>query len=59
MQLALSFKYFPPSAACSATLCVSLDCQARGHVIRVYTPIWEGEGAGGFRVVVGASQGAV
>lgn len=46
MQLALVlYKYFP-LVACSDFMRIALECQQRGHQIRVYTLIWEGDAAG-------------
>ena len=53
MQLAfILYKYFPFGGLQRDFLRIALECQARGHSIRVYTPIWEGERPTGFDVVV-------
>ena len=53
MQLAfILYKYFPFGGLQRDFMRIALECQARGHVIRVYTPIWEGEVPAGFEVVV-------
>ncbi|MHA6492288.1 glycosyltransferase family 4 protein [Pseudomonas borbori] len=53
MQLAfILYKYFPFGGLQRDFLRIALECQARGHAIRVYTPIWEGEVPTGFEVVV-------
>ena len=51
MQLAFVFyKYFPFGGLQRDFMRIALECQARGHAIRVYTPIWEGEVPAGFDV---------
>ena len=40
------------SAVCSATSRIALECQRRGHTIRVYAMIWEGEVPDGFEVLI-------
>jgi len=53
MQLAfILYKYFPYGGLQRDFLRIALECQQRGHAIRVYTPIWEGEVPAGFEVVV-------
>lgn len=52
MQLAfILYKYFPFGGLQRDFLRIALECQRRGHAIRVYTPIWEGEVPAGFEVV--------
>ena len=52
MQLAfILYKYFPFGGLQRDFMRIALECQARGHAIRVYTPIWEGEVPEGFDVV--------
>ena len=53
MQLAfILYKYFPYGGLQRDFMRIALECQTRGHAIRVYTPIWEGEVPAGFEVVV-------
>lgn len=53
MQLAfVLYKYFPFGGLQRDFLRIALECQARGHAIRVYTPIWEGDVPAGFDVRV-------
>ncbi|MBF7729857.1 glycosyltransferase family 4 protein [Pseudomonas sp. N040] len=53
MQLAfVLYKYFPYGGLQRDFLRIALECQQRGHAIRVYTPIWEGEVPAGFDVRV-------
>ncbi|WP_339080274.1 glycosyltransferase family 4 protein [Pseudomonas sp. TMP9] len=53
MQLAfILYKYFPFGGLQRDFMRIALECQARGHAIRVYTPIWEGDVPAGFEVVV-------
>ncbi|MEO4045475.1 glycosyltransferase family 4 protein [Pseudomonas sp. CAU 1711] len=53
MQLAfVLYKYFPFGGLQRDFMRIALECQARGHAIRVYTPIWEGEVPAGFDVRV-------
>ncbi|MBS7662265.1 glycosyltransferase family 4 protein [Pseudomonas lalucatii] len=53
MRLAfILYKYFPYGGLQRDFLRIALECQRRGHAIRVYTPIWEGEVPAGFEVVV-------
>ena len=51
MQLAfILYKYFPFGGLQRDFLRIAKECQARGHSIRVYTPIWEGDIPQGFDV---------
>ncbi|RJG13186.1 glycosyltransferase [Pseudomonas cavernicola] len=53
MQLAfVLYKYFPFGGLQRDFMRIALECQRRGHVIRVYTLIWEGEVPEGFEVLV-------
>ncbi|MGL4315191.1 MAG: glycosyltransferase family 4 protein [Pseudomonas sp.] len=53
MQLAfVLYKYFPFGGLQRDFMRIALECQQRGHAIRVYTPIWEGEVPAGFDVRV-------
>lgn len=53
MRLAfILYKYFPFGGLQRDFMRIALECQGRGHSIRVYTPIWEGEIPEGFEVVV-------
>ncbi len=53
MQLAfVLYKYFPFGGLQRDFMRIALECQQRGHAIRVYTPIWEGEVPPGFDVRV-------
>ncbi|WP_339515887.1 glycosyltransferase family 4 protein [Pseudomonas sp. RL_15y_Pfl2_60] len=53
MRLAfILYKYFPFGGLQRDFMRIALECQQRGHSIRVYTPIWEGEIPEGFEVVV-------
>lgn len=53
LQLAfILYKYFPYGGLQRDFLRIALECQRRGHQIRVYTPIWEGAKPEGFEVVV-------
>lgn len=53
MRLAfILYKYFPFGGLQRDFMRIALECQRRGHEIRVYTPIWEGEVPAGFEVVV-------
>ncbi|MCQ4346319.1 glycosyltransferase family 4 protein [Pseudomonas stutzeri] len=53
MQLAfVLYKYFPFGGLQRDFLRIAQECQRRGHAIRVYTPIWEGEVPAGFDVRV-------
>lgn len=46
------YKYFPYGGLQRDFMRIALECQRRGHAIRVYTPIWEGEVPAGFDVRV-------
>lgn len=51
MQLAfILYKYFPFGGLQRDFMRIALECQRRGHHIRVYTLIWEGETPPGFDV---------
>lgn len=51
MQLAfVLYKYFPFGGLQRDFLRIALECQRRGHAIRVYCLIWEGEVPPGFEV---------
>lgn len=51
MQLAfVLYKYFPFGGLQRDFMRIALECQRRGHAIRVYTPIWQGEVPPGFDV---------
>ncbi len=53
MQLAfVLYKYFPFGGLQRDFMRIALECQRRGHAIRVYTLIWEGEVPAGFEVQV-------
>lgn len=53
MRLAfILYKYFPFGGLQRDFMRIALECQRRGHSIRVYTPIWEGEVPEGFDVIV-------
>lgn len=53
MQLAfVLYKYFPYGGLQRDFMRIALECQRRGHAIRVYTPIWEGDVPPGFDVRV-------
>lgn len=53
MQLAfVLYKYFPFGGLQRDFMRIALECQRRGHSIRVYTLIWEGEVPEGFEVQV-------
>ncbi|MBA1273564.1 glycosyltransferase family 4 protein [Stutzerimonas azotifigens] len=53
MQLAfILYKYFPFGGLQRDFMRIALECQRRGHAIRVYTMIWEGEVPEGFEVLV-------
>ena len=53
MQLAfVLYKYFPFGGLQRDFMRIALECQRRGHSIRVYTLIWEGEVPEGFEVLV-------
>ena len=54
MQLAfILYKYFPFGGLQRDFMRIALECQQRGHTIRVYTLIWEGEIPDGFDVRIG------
>lgn len=46
------YKYFPFGGLQRDFLRIALECQRRGHAIRVYTMSWEGEVPEGFEVLV-------
>ena len=53
MQLAfVLYKYFPFGGLQRDFMRIALECQQRGHTIRVYTLIWEGDVPPGFEVLV-------
>ena len=53
MQLAfVLYKYFPFGGLQRDFMRIALECQKRGHQIRVYTLIWEGDVPPGFEVLV-------
>ncbi len=53
MQLAfILYKYFPFGGLQRDFLRIALECQRRGHAIRVYAMIWEGEVPDGFEVLI-------
>jgi UDP-glucose:(heptosyl)LPS alpha-1,3-glucosyltransferase len=53
MQLAfVLYKYFPFGGLQRDFMRIALECQQRGHQIRVYTMIWEGDIPPGFEVLV-------
>ncbi|MDZ3994971.1 hypothetical protein PspTeo4_38296 [Pseudomonas sp. Teo4] len=53
MQLAfVLYKYFPFGGLQRDFMRIALECQKRGHQIRVYTLIWEGDIPPGFEVLV-------
>ena len=53
MQLAfVLYKYFPFGGLQRDFMRIALECQRRGHQIRVYTLIWEGDVPAGFEVLV-------
>jgi UDP-glucose:(heptosyl)LPS alpha-1,3-glucosyltransferase len=52
MQLAfVLYKYFPFGGLQRDFMRIALECQQRGHKIRVYTLIWEGDMPPGFEVL--------
>ena len=54
MQLAfILYKYFPFGGLQRDFMRIALECQQRGHHIRVYTLIWQGEIPEGFDVRIG------
>lgn len=53
MQLAfILYKYFPFGGLQRDFLRIALECQRRGHAIRVYSMFWEGETPPGFEVLI-------
>ena len=53
MQLAfILYKYFPFGGLQRDFMRIALECQRRGHMIRVYAMIWEGEVPEGFEVLI-------
>ncbi|SEI82820.1 UDP-glucose:(heptosyl)LPS alpha-1,3-glucosyltransferase [Azotobacter beijerinckii] len=53
MQLAfILYKYFPFGGLQRDFLRIALECQQRGHAIRVYSLFWEGEIPAGFEVLI-------
>lgn len=53
MQLAfILYKYFPFGGLQRDFLRIALECQQRGHAIRVYSMFWEGEIPPGFEVLI-------
>ena len=57
MQLAfVLYKYFPFGGLQRDFMRIALECQQRGHLIRVYTLIWEGDIPPGFEVLVAPVQ---
>lgn len=53
MQLAfVLYKYFPFGGLQRDFMRIALECQRRGHQIRVYALIWEGDVPEGFEVLV-------
>ncbi|MDV7212094.1 glycosyltransferase family 4 protein [Azotobacter beijerinckii] len=53
MQLAfVLYKYFPFGGLQRDFLRIALECQRRGHAIRVYSLFWEGEIPAGFEVLI-------
>ncbi|WP_407292915.1 glycosyltransferase family 4 protein [Stutzerimonas zhaodongensis] len=53
MQLAfVLYKYFPFGGLQRDFMRIALECQRRGHAIRVYAMIWEGEAPDGFEVLI-------
>jgi len=53
MQLAfILYKYFPFGGLQRDFLRIALECQRRGHRVRVYTLSWEGEMPPGFEVLI-------
>ena len=53
MQLAfILYKYFPYGGLQRDFMRIALECQRRGHTIRVYAMIWEGEVPEGFEVLI-------
>lgn len=53
MQLAfILYKYFPFGGLQRDFMRIATECQRRGHAIRVYAMIWEGEVPDGFEVLI-------
>ncbi|SEQ24289.1 UDP-glucose:(heptosyl)LPS alpha-1,3-glucosyltransferase [Azotobacter beijerinckii] len=53
MQLAfILYKYFPFGGLQRDFLRIALECQQRGHAIRVYSLSWEGEIPAGFEILI-------
>ncbi|MFC3608416.1 glycosyltransferase family 4 protein [Stutzerimonas tarimensis] len=53
MQLAfVLYKYFPFGGLQRDFMRIAQECQRRGHAIRVYAMIWEGEVPDGFEVLI-------
>ena len=53
MQLAfILYKYFPFGGLQRDFMRIALECQKRGHAIRVYSMIWEGDVPDGFEVLI-------
>ncbi|TBW03247.1 glycosyltransferase [Azotobacter chroococcum] len=53
MQLAfILYKYFPFGGLQRDFMRIALECQQRGHAIRVYSMFWEGEIPAGFEVLI-------
>lgn len=53
MQLAfILYKYFPFGGLQRDFMRIAQECQRRGHAIRVYAMIWEGEVPAGFDVLI-------
>lgn len=53
MRLAfILYKYFPFGGLQRDFMRIALECQRRGHAIRVYAMIWEGEVPEGFEVLI-------
>ncbi|SEJ07288.1 UDP-glucose:(heptosyl)LPS alpha-1,3-glucosyltransferase [Azotobacter beijerinckii] len=53
MQLAfILYKYFPFGGLQRDFLRIALECQQRGHAIRVYSLFWEGEIPAGFEILI-------
>lgn len=57
MQLAfILYKYFPFGGLQRDFMRIAQECQKRGHQIRVYTMIWEGEVPDGFEVLIAPTK---
>lgn len=52
------YKYFPFGGLQRDFLRIALECQARGHQIRVYTMSWEGDRPVGFEIILVPIQGS-